>query len=382
MWIIIIIFSLMFSYMSQYTIGGRYIKWLWFLILVHLMVAIINAYFYTFSPLAADAIRFHNDAIAMASGSITNFSWHGSVVYPYFLSYVYRIDPSIMTGQSLSIFAYTMSAIVLGRFCYLLKLEKYKVLILLCFSLNPMGLIIQSGVLRESWQVLFFMLACYFSVKICLYNRFLNQNIVWLVAFVLLGSILHVGVMAGSFFVLFSTIFYLFFVPKQVYFEKSLVVVIFMLFIGLVVISFYFVKQNFPDMYQHAITYTQSVGDANTQYSIDRTSLGVLVIPWVLIYYLFYPFIWNIHDIISLYGAIVGLIRLILLYGVYRLIKKEKNILYKRLYIILFLQIIFIAFIFSFGTNNYGTGMRHMLLTFWGLALLGIPGLFKRRHYE
>ena len=368
--------------MSQYTIGGRYIKWLWFLILVHLMVAIINAYFYTFSPLAADAIRFHNDAIAMASGSITNFSWHGSVVYPYFLSYVYRIDPSIMTGQSLSIFAYTMSAIVLGRFCYLLKLEKYKVLILLCFSLNPMGLIIQSGVLRESWQVLFFMLACYFSVKICLYNRFLNQNIVWLVAFVLLGSILHVGVMAGSFFVLFSTIFYLFFVPKQVYFEKSLVVVIFMLFIGLVVISFYFVKQNFPDMYQHAITYTQSVGDANTQYSIDRTSLGVLVIPWVLIYYLFYPFIWNIHDIISLYGAIVGLIRLILLYGVYRLIKKEKNILYKRLYIILFLQIIFIAFIFSFGTNNYGTGMRHMLLTFWGLALLGIPGLFKRRHYE
>jgi len=78
----------------------------------------------------------------------------------------YRIfGLSQLFGEELSILAFLLSCFVLIKIIELLDISKYTVLLLLIYGLLPTNLIFCSKILRESYQILFFMLSVYWGLR-------------------------------------------------------------------------------------------------------------------------------------------------------------------------------------------------------------------------
>ncbi len=90
------------------------------------------------------------------------------------------------------------------------------------------------------------------------------------------------------------------------------------------------------------------------------------------VYYLFSPFPWQIRNAMDLYAVFESLMRFVLLYYSVKqwLSAKGDQRQLQGLMIILFLSM---SFLWALGTTNYGTAIRHHMLTWWILVVLGVP---------
>ena len=140
---------------------------------------------------------------------------------------------------------------------------------------------------------------------------------------------------------------------------------------------FLYVQIIYPDLFKEAILYTTNIPDANTTYEVSVSDGSITSMISAFLYYMLYPFPWLISNITDLYACGIALLRIVLLIGAYIQILNAKSLTYQRVCKIIIFYVLFIAFLFSIGTNNYGTAMRHQILTFWGLALVGVPGVIK-----
>jgi hypothetical protein len=80
-----------------------------------------------------------------------------------------------------------------------------------------------------------------------------------------------------------------------------------------------------------------------------------------LYYYNFYIFPWNVKSHLDIYALISGVFKLVLIINMLLIYKKVKHGAF-----LMFLFFL-ITIIWSFGTVNYGTAMRHGVTTFWML---------------
>jgi hypothetical protein len=105
---------------------------------------------------------------------------------------------------------------------------------------------------------------------------------------------------------------------------------------------------------------------------MDMSSLGSLIktASLVYIYYLFAPFPWQITNWLDIYAFTESLLRFILiLFSIiswYR-VKGLQRSIWGLLLIIYFSM----TLLWSTGTVNYGTSIRHHLLTNWIIVMLG-----------
>lgn len=81
-----------------------------------------------------------------------------------------------------------------------------------------------------------------------------------------------------------------------------------------------------------------------------------LVAPIRAVYFLFAPFPWDITKASYLFGLFDGLIYLFLAYYMF---KNRKTIWQNRSTRVLFLILCCLVIVYAFGTNNFGTGLRH-----------------------
>ena len=116
----------------------------------------------------------------------------GSRLYEELLAKVYALfGPSYFLGSILSIYAFALSVIVLVRFMEILNIQHGKGLVVLLFGALPTAVLYGSVPMRDPYQVLFFMLACY-----CLVRFRLSSQPLYLIAgviFALMMGILHKG---------------------------------------------------------------------------------------------------------------------------------------------------------------------------------------------
>ena len=161
-------------------------------VILHIAAAAIYVYVPDVLPSRADASAFHKYALlrqwSEGSGSLAI----GSRLYQELLAHVYRLfGPSYFLGSILSIYAFAFSVLVLVKFMELLDVQQGKGLVVLLFGALPTAVLYGSVPMREPYQVLFFMLACY-----CMLRFRLSSQPMYLIAgtiFALLMGVLHKG---------------------------------------------------------------------------------------------------------------------------------------------------------------------------------------------
>jgi len=136
-----------------------------FVLVMHHVIALTNTYFFTIKSADADALKFHRLGVEWAASGKLLITG-GAEFYQQLLGIFYRIfSPSHLFGEELSIIAFLFSCLVLIKLVDLINLKKYQVGLLLMFGLLPTNLVLCSVTLRESYQILFFMLAVYWGLR-------------------------------------------------------------------------------------------------------------------------------------------------------------------------------------------------------------------------
>ena len=136
-------------------------------LVLRIIYAFLNAFYGPFLAADADAIRFHETALAV-SQDINNFDFRTGWIYASVLGLIYKISfDSIFVGSLISILGWFLSALIVIKMVKMLKIESTsKKVILFLFSFWPSVFIFTSITLRESFQLLFLTLAIFSFLKI------------------------------------------------------------------------------------------------------------------------------------------------------------------------------------------------------------------------
>ena len=370
-----------------------------FVISMHHLIAIINTYVFTFRGADADALRFNRLAIVWAKNGKLAFSI-GHELYQQFLGIFYRIfTPSHFFGEELSILAFLFSCLVLIKLLQLVELEKYQIPIILLYGLLPANLVICSVTLRESYQILFFMLSLYYGIK---YYFISGMRYFMLFIFsALMMALLHKGLILYTFFLMFLFFLWAFKkkpddrIKKSNFLKKKFVFagVILLIIFGTFILNKYFNFKGFEaikhifsgDPLRYVSRYRENLlfvwgsgARANYGIMLDTSSIGGFIKSGALIYlyYLFAPFPWQIANWLDFYAFTESILRLILIIFSFNFLYHAKD--FKRdvggLLLIVYLSM---TLLWSVGTVNYGTSIRHHLLTNWIVFALGVPKLLE-----
>jgi len=368
-----------------------------FVLLLHHFVAVINSYFYTFPGAEPDPVNFQGLAIEWAAGGKLLLSF-GTNFYAQLLGTFYRIfEPSQLFGEELSVLAFLLSCFVLLKIIELLNISKYTVWLLLIYGLLPTNLIFCSKILRESYQILFFMLSVYWGLRFHLKPA--KEAMIFCVFSALIMGLFHKALILYALFLV--PVLFLFF-PQQIsgsLSSRGCFLKRRWIFIGLVliIVAGIFIIGNLDSIkglevmrsflsgkgLKFAVDYRtklifEQAQDARANYGImlDTSSVITLIRSTLLmfIYYLFAPFPWQATNWLDVYGAAESLLRFALIFFSILFWFRAEGI--QRRIWGLFLVIYFsMTFLWATGTVNYGTSIRHHVLTNWIIIILGGPVL-------
>jgi len=362
----------------------------WFILLLHQVAGICNAFFFTTIGADADANSFNRIGGGLAK--LGDFSFAiGSKFYENMLGIVYWVfGSSHFLGEQLSILAFALSCVVLIKILRQLDLLHSQVPILLAFGALPTMVLLGSITMRESFQVLFFMLAVYYGIKMHLQGG-MNSSFIGLLLSTVIMGLFHKGLIAyAAFLIVFFMIFTL--KPSSHLFRvKTLRLSLFLMAPLFVVLLLIVVKLQMSglgalsaisnmEVGEYASNYRAHSVEARATYGVelDTSSFFSFIISALVLYfyYLFAPFPWLIGSVLDIYAAIEAIMRLVLIYFSIKHWYRARGV-QRRLFGLMLILFFSMSFLWALGTTNYGTAMRHHLLTWWTLVILGLPPLMK-----
>jgi hypothetical protein len=368
----------------------------WFVIALHQAVAFINKFMFVTPGAESDAVRFHKMAEVIARSE--NFSFTiisgGLEVFCNLLGFLYWLAyPSILLGSQMSILAFAISCIILIKILGLMELSRYRVSVLLAFGSLPSMVLLGSIPLRESFQLLFFMLAVYFGIKM-----HLKENVklygLFMVASAFAMGLFHQALMKYS--VVFIALFLVWnphptssWLAVKKRHLMSVLAVIILLGSGFLLIKMRFINISFfsslidLDLWETVTSFRirseRALSRATYEVVMDFSS--VFMITWTsllfYIHYLFAPFPWQIGSVLDFFAFLESTLRMVLIYFS---VKHWSSTYGQKRKLIGFMLILFfsMSFMWALGTTNYGTSVRHNLLSWWILAVVGAPLLIER----
>ncbi|HER24667.1 MAG TPA: hypothetical protein ENO17_06435 [Candidatus Atribacteria bacterium] len=366
-------------------------------LLLHHFIAIINTYFFTFPGAEPDPVNFQGLAIEWAEGGKLLFSV-GTHFYAQILGIFYRIfAPSQLFGGVLSILAFLLSCFVLIKIIELLSISKYVVPLLLIYGLLPTNLIFCSKILRESYQILFFMLSVYWGLLFNLKSA--KGAMTFCVVSALIMGLFQKALILYALFLV--PLLFLWF-PQEISISQNnkrrfskrrwiTVSLLLILIIGVLIMGIQFKVGGLEavkgflsgEWLKYVKEYRirgieQSASYARAMYDIrlDTSSAITLIrsICLIFIYYLFAPFPWQCSNWLDIYGAAESLLRFLLI--TFSIITWYRaSGVQRRIWGLLLVIYFSMTFLWAMGTVNYGTSIRHHVLTNWIIIILGGPGL-------
>jgi len=368
-----------------------------FVLLLHHFIAIINSYFYTFPGAEPDPVYFHHFAMEWAASGKWLFSV-GANFYGQLLGIFYRIfGPSQIFGEELSVLVFLLSCFVLIEIIKMLNISKYTVSLLLIYGLLPTNLIFCSKILRESYQIFFLMLAIYWGLRFHLKPA--KGAIIFCVFSALIMGFFQRALILYALFLI--PVLFLFFPQKisnslsnkQLFSKWRLITIslLLVLIIGVIIIGIQFKVGGLGPVEAflsgkwlkyievcrvNAIAKSASYARAIYGITLDVSSPISLIksVGLIYIYYLYAPFPWQVTNWLDVYGMTESLLRLLLI--AFSIISWYRADGVRRRIWGLFLVIYFsMTFLWAMGTINYGTSIRHHLLTNWIIIILGGPML-------
>lgn len=349
-------------------------------------VAIVNACVVTFFR-APDAMMFHKTASAIAHAGGARFE-PGAEFYRAMLGLAYSVaGPSLLLGHETSVLAYVLSCVVFVKLQDLMKLERHQAASVLVFGLLPAGLLYGSATMRESWQVLFFISAVYFLIRFRLKAE--PASLILGVASALAMGFLHNGLMAYALFLVPFALFSRVGARSSLSLGRLLGIVL--TGAALAGLAAAVVFNKLPrsaslealtqgDALEYAAQYREnSEQGARAEYGIALETSSPLAfarsVTLLFTYFMLAPFPWQISNGLDLYGAADSWFRaLLLLFAVkaWRAAPPGADANIRRFLLLLYLSM---SLLWAMGTINYGTGIRHHIVTIWIPVLLGVPPL-------
>jgi len=366
-----------------------------FVLLLHHFMAIINAYFYTFPGAEPDPANFHRGSIVWAAGGKWLFSV-GVNFYEQLLGIFYRIfGPSQLFGEELSVLAFLLSCFVLIKIIELLNISKYTVLLLLIYGLLPTNLIFCSKILRESYQILFFMLSVYWGLRFHLKPA--KEAMIFCVLSALIMGLFQRALILYALFLV--PLLFLWF-PQQIsgslsykwsFSKRRLIIVslLLVLIIGALISGIQLKVSGLGpveaflsgEWLKYAEEYRISAIEKSASYAraiygitLDVSSpISLIKSVWLIyIYYLLAPFPWQVANWLDIYGAAESLLRfLLIMFSIISWYRAES--IQRRIRGLLLIIYFSLTFLWAMGTVNYGASIRHHVLTNWIIIILGGP---------
>jgi hypothetical protein len=386
----------------------------WFVLFLHQVVAFLNAHLLATGQLgtpgaAADAnAGFHNLSKALTfhgelelrgqnlSVPLTlNSFMKGGAFYYEMLGSVYKwFGVSHLLGEQLSILAFALSCIVLLKIIRQLGLERYHFLALICFGALPSMVLLGSVTLREPYELFFFMLTVYLGLKVWMKMK-LNIGS----AFLMVMSAFLIGVFHKA-LLLYAVFLVLLFLiwshrPISRFGNMKKIHLIGMVITPIILYGFFInFKSSYgtrfllDDNFSFLLTVDKIVNDwrniqmgwpGRTTYDtppLDFSSPVMFLFTGSKIYsyYFFAGFSWGISNFVDVAASMETILRTTLLcfsvLGWWKAVGLQKRLM--GLMLVLYFSM---TLLWAMGTTNYGTAIRHHMLTWWIIVILGVPPL-------
>jgi hypothetical protein len=297
--------------------------------------------------------------------------------------------PSLFLGSVISCFAWLWASHVFLKILDLMgATSRAKFQAAVIYSFYPASVFFTSITLREPFQLLFLTLSVYSMLKI--YKTGNPFRFVNLIAYVSLMGVLHGTYLITGIAILgMSLILYAvknnYKIPyAKIFFYSALLIVP---FIYLVTWTFSFSYDFSEGIIEAAISYQDGAlddgGDGRTNYKTSTDfsgNLGLLsFILFGFVQYMFKPFLWNVSTFMDAMVMLEGILRFYLLWKVYKNFKNRSSDS-DLSWIFILLIFLLNEFIWSLGTINWGTAMRHHVPVFFCLLTVAftLPGESRR----
>jgi hypothetical protein len=117
-------------------------------------------------------------------------------------------------------------------------------------------------------------------------------------------------------------------------------------------------------------------GRATYGIMLDTSSVLGLVktVSLVFVYYMFAPFPWQVENVKDIYALLESMLRFVLLFFAVSSWRKSSGEA-RSYYGFLLIVVLGMEFVWAMGSTNYGTAIRHHVLGYSVIVLLGAPGL-------
>jgi hypothetical protein len=364
----------------------------WFVVFLHQIVAFTNAYLFATYGAEFDAGHFQKLSEAFALHGEFSFTI-GAQLYVQILGKIYRwFGSSHLLGEQFSILAFAFSCIILLKIIRLLGIVKYKIYSLLAFGALPTMLFLGSITLRESFQILFFMLTVFCGMKMHMKDG-INVYITAFLASLFFMCISHRGLIAYGVFIILLMFIWSIKPVTHLRNVKKLRLVFFVIgpifFLGIInlldVSNIHFIVAKLVDRNWLDVIGSIRTGPIHspgrTTYGIPLDSSSNMMAIYsglnLYLHYLFAPLPWQVHSLLDAYAGMESMFRMILIYFS---IKHWHNSAgsQKRQIVLMLILYISITFLFAVGTANYGTALRHHMLSWWLIVIIGIPPLMEK----
>jgi len=371
---------------------------IWFCLVLHHAVALLNVYVGAIIGADVDALNFHAAAVNLAA--LPEPVWffgvgNGLVTYTHSLGLLYRaFGASLIFGGELSVLAFAMSCIVLVKLLDLLDLRRFRVGIILLFGLLPSAVIFRSATLRESWQALFFLLCVYWAI------RLRKPPGILIFSFMLMSALcmatLHYCLSNYAAYLIVISVYWRIFGrkkgilwarPVKFMFTGLLVACVIMLTLkigrhGISTYSFQSVGQTLKEVENFRLESVTILGRTTYGVMLDTSSVYGLVttIPMVFVQYMFAPFPWQIEKVVDIPAMLESMLRIALMFFALSSWRKYSGEV-RNYYGFLLIAVLGMELVWALGTVNWGTAVRHHVPGYGVIVLLGAPGLilFMRR---
>jgi hypothetical protein len=329
---------------------------------LRLLVAIWNGFWGPTPGASMDSRGMHIMALNFPDILILSPST-GALNYVYLLSRFYDLTiDSLFWGSLMSCFAWTASAVLLLKTMNLLSIVRpHQSKAMLVYSLLPSSICFTAIILREPYQLLLVNLAIYAALKIFLNRSFLH----WLVMiFAILGfSLLHHALFIFGFAIGITTLIML---SRSRYKGFSGVKLFFLApVIGLLVFLAISVFSNKSGKLVDAVERFRnnaSSSEGRTQYldKIDLKSIEDLLLysPKIFSHYLFEPMPWRNLSGVDYAAIMENIVRAWLIcLSLIGLRKLPAQNISPVMFVLI--NYFILEFIWSMGTVNWGTALRH-----------------------
>ena len=336
-----------------------------------------------------DARGLHNFASEVSNDLVFDTFGIGFTPYTNFLGFIYYLTiDSIFVGGLVSCFFWLLSAILLFKTLKLFKVSNnFLISVFLIYSFLPSSIFFTSITLREVFQLFLINLSLYSYTQIYL-NRKYSYYISFLLGIILMSTLHGALLLFGaSLFFLAVVSFLINQATKDIlkkYLKTIIVILIFIIPIGIYSINTFTQISNSYDIsegifiaveaYQNILIQEDARSNYISEYEFSSFADFLTFMPFNFFQYFMEPFPWKIQNLFDLVVFSENFLRLIILYIIISFITNVnpnfKPLLYAFLGSYLFLELVW-----SIGTVNWGTAIRHhvpslgILLTLFSIIL-------------